>query len=95
MMMLLDVRVTRIFLWSAFYISSLGESALAVYGDRMQTRSFCYISDTSIGLLLLLANEGVRGEVVNVGNPEGVTILRARARRIVRKPRRWRPRDNR
>lgn len=32
-----------------------------------------------IGLLLLLTNERAKGKVVNVGNPEEVTILRARA----------------
>lgn len=37
--------------------------------------SFCYVTDTAIGLLLLLTNEKARGEVVNVGNPEEVTIL--------------------
>jgi UDP-glucuronate decarboxylase len=86
----LDVRVARIFnsygprlraegaygrAISRFITQALANKPLTVYGDGTQTRSFCYITDTIIGLLLLLANEGARGEVVNVGNAEEVTIL--------------------
>jgi UDP-glucuronate decarboxylase len=86
----LDVRIARIFnsygprlraegaygrAVSRFITQALAGRPLTVYGDGKQTRSFCYITDTVIGLLLLLANERARGEVVNVGNPEEVTIL--------------------
>jgi nucleoside-diphosphate-sugar epimerase len=60
---------------SRFITQALANQPLTVYGDGMQTRSFCYITDASIGLFLLLTDEGARGEVVNVGNPEEVTIL--------------------
>jgi UDP-glucuronate decarboxylase len=60
---------------SRFITQALAGKPLTVYGDGMQTRSFCYITDTATGLLLFLANEGARGEVVNVGNSEEVTIL--------------------
>jgi len=86
----LDVRVARIFnsygprlraegaygrAVSRFIIQALANQPLTVYGDGAQTRSFCYVTDTCIGLLLLLTSEGATGEVVNVGNPEEVTIL--------------------
>jgi len=86
----LDVRVARIFnsygprlraegaygrAVSRFITQALAKQPLTVYGDGTQTRSFCYITDTIVGLLLLLTSEGARGEVVNVGNSEEVTIL--------------------
>jgi len=49
-----------------------GES-LTVYGDGMQTRSFCYVSDLIAGILALGdSNEHLP---VNIGNPEEWTIL--------------------
>ena len=48
---------------------------LTVYGDGKQTRSFCYVSDTVTGLMLLTTSEKAKGEVVNVGNSQEVTIL--------------------
>ena len=86
----LDVRVARIFnsygprlraegaygrAVSRFIAQALANQPITVYGDGTQTRSFCYITDTAIGLFLLLANEGAKGGVVNIGNPEEVTIL--------------------
>ena len=94
----LDVRVARIFnsygprlraegaygrAVSRFITQALANQPLTVYGDGTQTRSFCYITDTSVGLLLLLTGERARGEVVNVGNSEEVTILEL-AQRIKR-----------
>lgn len=86
----LDVRIARIFnsygprlraegaygrVVSRFITQALAGQPLTLYGDGKQTRSFCYITDTAKGLLLFLANEGARGEVLNVGNYEEVTIL--------------------
>ena len=48
---------------------------MTVYGDGKQTRSFCYISDTATALMLLMSCEKAKGEVVNVGNTQEVTIL--------------------
>ena len=48
---------------------------ITVYGDGKQTRSFCYVTDTVTGLLLLAVCEKAKGEVVNVGNTKEVTIL--------------------
>jgi UDP-glucuronate decarboxylase len=85
-----DVRVARIFnsygprlredglygrAVSRFIKQALANAPLTVYGDGKQTRSFCYISDTLTGLVLLTINERARGEVVNVGNPQEITIL--------------------
>ena len=44
-----------------------------VYGDGMQTRSFCYVSDLIEGIYRLF--ESSEHEPVNIGNPHEITIL--------------------
>lgn len=56
-------------------MQALTEKPITVYGDGKQTRSFCYVTDTATGLLLLTANDKAKGEVVNVGNSLEITIL--------------------
>ncbi|MFE3765093.1 NAD-dependent epimerase/dehydratase family protein [Streptomyces sp. NPDC059104] len=47
-----------------------------IYGDGSQRRCFSYVSDVVPSLIELGMNEGIRGEVVNVGPDENpVTIL--------------------
>jgi dTDP-glucose 4,6-dehydratase len=46
---------------------------LTVYGDGMQTRSFCYVDDLIEGVVrLLLSDEHLP---VNIGNPDEMTLL--------------------
>jgi UDP-glucuronate decarboxylase len=86
----LDVRVPRIFnsygprlredglygrALSRFILQALTNEPITVYGDGKQTRSFCYITDTVTGLMLLTTNPKAKGEVVNVGNTKEITIL--------------------
>ena len=86
----LDVKVARIFnsygpriradgpyarAVSRFITQALANQPITVYGDGTQTRSFCYITDTTLALLLLLINKKEKGEAVNIGNPEEITIL--------------------
>jgi len=85
----LDVRIPRIFnsygprlredglygrALSRFIAQALAKQSITVYGDGKQTRSFCYISDTVTGLLLLSTSSNAIGEVVNVGNTQEITI---------------------
>jgi nucleoside-diphosphate-sugar epimerase len=60
---------------SRFISQALSGEPITVYGDGKQTRSFCYVTDTVTGLLLLTANTQAKGEVVNVGNSQEITIL--------------------
>jgi nucleoside-diphosphate-sugar epimerase len=60
---------------SRFITQALADKPITVYGDGKQTRSFCYITDTVTGLTLLTASDRAKGEVVNVGNAQEVTIL--------------------
>ena len=46
---------------------------LTVYGDGLQTRSFCYVSDEIAGILALSKSD--EHEPVNVGNPVEFTML--------------------
>jgi dTDP-glucose 4,6-dehydratase len=46
---------------------------LTIYGDGMQTRSFCYVSDLISGILALA--DSSEHLPVNIGNPEEWTIL--------------------
>jgi UDP-glucuronate decarboxylase len=86
----LDVKIARIFnsfgprlradglygrAVSRFITQALTNKPITIYGDGTQSRSFCYITDTITGLLLLTLNDKARGEVVNVGNPREITIL--------------------
>jgi dTDP-glucose 4,6-dehydratase len=48
-----------------------GES-LTVFGDGLQTRSLCYISDQVDGLYRLILSQEI--EPVNIGNPDEMTV---------------------
>ena len=82
----LDVRIARIFntygprmrlddgrALPAFIGQALRGEPLTVFGDGMQTRSFCYVDDLIEGLFRLLISGVV--EPVNLGNPDEITIL--------------------
>jgi nucleoside-diphosphate-sugar epimerase len=86
----IDVRVTRLFntygprlrfdgsyarVLSRFIDQALSGSDITVYGDGSQTRSFCYVTDTVAGVLMAAVAQGANGQVLNVGNPEEVSIL--------------------
>jgi dTDP-glucose 4,6-dehydratase len=45
---------------------------LTIYGDGLQTRSFCYVSDMVTGMIRLLMSD--EAEPVNLGNPDEYTI---------------------
>ena len=47
---------------------------LRVFGDGKQTRCFCFVNDTVEALVRLQNCPVARGEIVNVGNDEEVTI---------------------
>lgn len=57
----------------AFIGQALRGENLTVFGDGLQTRSFCYVDDQVEGLYRLLMSD--YPEPVNIGNPEEITIL--------------------
>jgi len=63
-----------------FMLQALTGKPLTIYGDGLQTRSFCYVDDTVRGLVGLLRSDEHRP--VNVGNPNEITI-REIAERVI------------
>jgi dTDP-glucose 4,6-dehydratase len=57
----------------AFLDQALRSQPLTVYGDGLQTRSFCYVADLVEGLVRLGSSD--EHEPVNLGNPVELTIL--------------------
>lgn len=85
-----DVRIARIFntygprmradgvygrVVPRFITQALNNEPITIFGDGKQTRSFCYVTDQIEGLLRLAWFDHCEGEVVNVGNPNEITIL--------------------
>ena len=58
---------------SNFITQALSGKPITVYGDGLQTRSFCYVDDTVLGLYLAM-NSSVIGPV-NIGNPDERSVL--------------------
>lgn len=56
-----------------FIQQALRNEPLTVYGDGLQTRSFCYVDDLVEGLYRLLISE--EHDPVNIGNPTELTIM--------------------
>ena len=57
----------------AFICQALRREELTVFGDGLQTRSFCYVSDLIEGIYRLLMSDEILP--VNLGNPSEITIL--------------------
>lgn len=86
-----DIRVARIFntygprmapddgrVVSNFIVQALRGEQLTVYGNGMQTRSFCYVDDLVRGLRALMEHghaANVPMSPVNLGNPDEFTIM--------------------
>ena len=81
----IDTRIARIFntygprmrlndgrVIPAFIGQALRGEDLTVFGDGMQTRSFCYVDDEVDGLYKLLMSDYTYP--VNIGNPDEITI---------------------
>ena len=58
---------------SNFVMQTLRGEDITVYGDGMQTRSFCYVDDLVEGLVRMMSSDEVGP--VNLGNPSERTVL--------------------
>lgn len=86
-----DLRVTILRLFNAYgpqnhlswwggpvvtFVEALLEGGLMeIHGDGQQTRSFTYVDDTVEGFVRALRTPEARGEIVNIGGTETVTVL--------------------
>jgi UDP-glucose 4-epimerase len=57
-----------------FIEALLNGEMMEIHGDGRQTRTFTYVSDTVDGFIRALRTPESRGEVVNIGGVETVTI---------------------
>ncbi len=83
----INIRVVRIFntygprmhpndgrVVSNFIIQALLGKPITIYGDGLQTRSFCYVDDLIEGFISMMnANDDLSGPI-NMGNPQEFTI---------------------
>tara|TARA_B100000242_G_scaffold61294_1_gene36888 strand:+ start:6776 stop:7729 length:954 start_codon:yes stop_codon:yes gene_type:complete len=82
----LDIRIMRIFntygprmkandgrVVSNLICQALQNKPLTIYGDGLQTRSFCYVDDLIDGMFNLMKSN--TKSPTNIGNPEEITIL--------------------
>jgi dTDP-glucose 4,6-dehydratase len=80
-----DTRIARIFntygprmrpndgrVVSNFIVQAMTGEPLTVYGDGLQTRSFCYVDDEIDGLMRLFERGG--HDPTNIGNPNEFTV---------------------
>lgn len=54
---------------------ALAGEAITVYGDGLQTRCFCHVSDTVRAIRGLLDHEGAIGEAFNIGAGREISML--------------------
>lgn len=63
------------FVISKFIDAALAGRDITLYGDGLQTRTFCYINDNSTACINALEKNLFVNDVVNIGNDATVTIL--------------------
>jgi len=84
----LEIKVMRIFntygprmhpkdgrVVSNFIVQALKGEDITMYGDGLQTRSFCYVDDLIEGMLRLMDSPADFTGPVNIGNPGEFTML--------------------
>ncbi len=82
-----DIKIMRIFntygprmhpndgrVVSNFIMQALNNQDITIYGDGMQTRSFCYVDDLINGMIKLMNSPKEFIGPVNIGNPGEFTI---------------------
>ena len=82
-----DIRIVRIFntygprmhpndgrVVSNFIVQALKGEDITIYGDGLQTRSFCYVDDLIEGFVRLMNQTQTTGPI-NIGNPGEFTML--------------------
>lgn len=57
-----------------FIRQALKNQDVTIYGDGLQTRSFCYVTDTINAILKCIFNKKITATPINIGNPDEITI---------------------
>jgi UDP-glucose 4-epimerase len=69
-----------------FVRQALAGQPLTVYGDGRQARCFCHVADIVAALAKLMCTPAARGEIINLGSSEEVTIaqLAKRVKKVLK-----------
>jgi UDP-glucuronate decarboxylase len=67
---------------SNFIVQALTDQPITLYGDGLQSRSFCYVDDLIDAFILLMDSDDDFTGPVNTGNPAEFTIL-ALAQKVI------------
>jgi nucleoside-diphosphate-sugar epimerase len=59
-----------------FCLAVLRREPLTIYGDGLQTRSFCYVTDLIDGVVRLAKLDALTENIVNIGNSDEFTIAK-------------------
>jgi UDP-glucuronate decarboxylase len=59
---------------SNFVVQALLGEPITIYGDGLQTRSFCYVNDLIAGLVALMESDDAVVGPINLGNPTESTM---------------------
>jgi UDP-glucuronate decarboxylase len=91
----LDIKVARLFntygprmhpndgrVVSNFISQALLNESITIYGDGLQTRSFCYVDDTIEAIMRFMATPTDHTGPINIGNPHEHTVAEL-ANRII------------
>jgi UDP-glucuronate decarboxylase len=60
---------------SNFIMQALRNDDITIYGDGLQTRSFCYVDDLIDAFMLMMDTPAEFMRPVNLGNPKEFTML--------------------
>jgi UDP-glucuronate decarboxylase len=60
---------------SNFIVQALQNKPITIYGDGLQTRSFCYVDDLIAGIRKLMDSPEDLTGPVNIGNPDELTMI--------------------
>lgn len=90
-----NIRVVRIFntfgprmhpndgrVVSNFVVQALSNKDITIYGDGLQTRSFCYVDDMIEGMIRMMESPDESIGPINLGNPKEFSILKL-AKKII------------
>ena len=83
-----DIKIVRIFntygpkmrsddgrVISNFIVEALNNRDITIYGDGMQTRSFCYVDDLVDGMQRMMNSDSELTGPLNLGNTEEITMI--------------------
>lgn len=60
---------------SNFIVQALRGNDITIYGDGLQTRSFCYVDDLIDAMVTMMDTPAEFTGPINIGNPEEFTML--------------------